>query len=417
MKTHLFSFVVAVLLSTSLSFANRVYIIGDATPGGWSLDSALLMEPTSNGIFEWVGDLKNGSLKFITHHDWIPSYGPQVNNDSLSFGNVNLTLRTSYEDPDNAFTVAAGRYFLTLNLSGDIPQLIIANGKDIENKGISNYHPEILYAIGSATTANWTLSNAIAVPETSCNSGIYRSNITLCSGELKFLNQKDWGNGYGATNTGSLVQGSGEYALAKLDENDRKYTIDLLDSVEYSMEINIITGILSLKANGEEPITYPNTLYMIGPALGGWDWTTNCQEMTNTGEGIFTWTGTLLEGELKFFIEKDFSATAYGAISAGTIMEANGEYDIIKLSVNDNKFIAPSATVTLNVDLKQMKLTSIQETSTAFDHIEAEEKIMVYDLMGMLHICTNTNNLYLNTLQPGIYIINNGTQTKKVIIK
>ena len=40
MKTHLFSFLFVALIATSSSFANNLSLIGDATPGGWSLDSA-----------------------------------------------------------------------------------------------------------------------------------------------------------------------------------------------------------------------------------------------------------------------------------------------------------------------------------------------------------------------------------------
>ena len=67
MKTHLLSFVFVALIATSSSFANNLSLIGDATPGGWSLDSAIVMKPVADGIYEFVGDLKDGSLKFACY--------------------------------------------------------------------------------------------------------------------------------------------------------------------------------------------------------------------------------------------------------------------------------------------------------------------------------------------------------------
>ena len=71
MKTHLLSFVFVALIATSSSFANNLSLIGDATPGGWSLDSAIVMKPVADGIYEFVGDLKDGSLKFVVQHDFV----------------------------------------------------------------------------------------------------------------------------------------------------------------------------------------------------------------------------------------------------------------------------------------------------------------------------------------------------------
>ena len=62
MKTHFLSLVLTVMLAVVPCFANRIYLIGDATPGGWSLDNASLMVPAADGVYEWVGDLNAGAL-------------------------------------------------------------------------------------------------------------------------------------------------------------------------------------------------------------------------------------------------------------------------------------------------------------------------------------------------------------------
>ena len=186
MKTHLLSFVFVALIATSSSFANNLSLIGDATPGGWSLDSAIVMKPVADGIYEFVGDLKDGSLKFVVQHDFVPSYGPQTNGDLLEFGIVELTYRASYEEPDNAFSVKAGRYALTLDMSDTVAKLAVSDGTGLPNKWYVEY-PDTIYAVGNATQAGWSAIDAIAMAETADNSGVYLDTLLLNPGELKFL--------------------------------------------------------------------------------------------------------------------------------------------------------------------------------------------------------------------------------------
>ncbi len=411
MKTHFLTLVLAVMLAVAPCFANRIYLIGDATSGGWSLDNAALMEPTSDGVYEWVGDLNTGALKFVTHHDWLPSYGPAADNTALSIGTVDLVIRSANADPDNKFAVTAGRYALKIDMSGAKPQLTVADGTGMADKGLNTYYPEIIYAIGSATTAGWVVKNAIEMRESAFISGSYEKVLTLNTGELKFLHQKDWGAGYGATLANDPVNGSGVYTIAALDDSDNKFAVTLTDATDYKVTVNAVTSSMTLSY-------YPEHLYIIGPAVGGWSWDDNAKEMTvSEEEGVFTWTGTLSEGEMKFFTEKDFGATAYGATVAGQEIAATGEYNLEKLGAEDKKFIAPAANVTLTVDIKQMKLVSVQNTAEGISMVAEDGIIRIYDMMGMLRITLPANENVTDNLTKGIYIMVKGTETEKIIIR
>lgn len=410
MKTHFLTLVLAVMLAVAPCFANRIYLIGDATSGGWSLDNAALMEPTSDGVYEWVGDLNTGTLKFVTHHDWLPSYGPAVDNTALSIGTVDLVIRSANADPDNKFAVTAGRYALKIDMSGAKPQLTVADGTGMADKGLNTYYPEIIYAIGSATTAGWVVKNAIEMRESAFNSGSYEKVLTLNSGELKFLHQKDWGAGYGATVVNDPVNGAGSYTIAALDDSDKKFAVTMTDATDYKVTVNAVTSSMTLSY-------YPERLYIIGPAVGGWSWDNNAIEMTTSEEGIFTWAGTLSAGEMKFFTERDFGATAYGATVAGQEIAASGVYDLEKLGAEDKKFIAPVADVILTVDLKQMKLRSVPDTVTGISMVADDGIIRIYDMMGMLRITLPANENITDNLTKGIYIMVKGTETEKIIIR
>ena len=417
MKTRLFSLSLIMLAAVQV-FAGRIYLIGDAMSSGWSLDSVPLMEQTGDNVYQWVGNLNDGKLKFLTHKDFVPSYGPKTNNTALTEGTFDLQLRSSDDDPDNKFAVTAGRYALTIDLSGDTPQLTVANGAGLPDKGLSSYYPEAIYAIGSATTAGWLASSAIEMHESACNSGIYNGTLTLSSGELKFLNQKDFGAGYGASVSNDPINGAGVYTLKALDGDDLKFAVTLDKATEFDVTANIVAGSLSLTATGVEPeVVYPANLYIIGPAVGGWSWDNNGQEMTTLEEGVYTWTGKLLAGEMKFFEQPKFEAVAYGATEDGKVMSADGEYDIVKLTDNDNKFIAPADNVTLTVNLKTMKLTSTKDVTSLNDIVLLDGMTDVYDITGLF--ITRIENSYVGScgLKAGIYIFKSAQIIQKVVIR
>ena len=412
MKTQLLSVLVALIVAVP-SFANTISLIGEATPGGWSLDNAVAMKPTADGVFEFVGDLKDGSLKLITQNDFAPSYGPQTNGESLVIGTVELAYRATYADPDNAFAVKAGRYSLVLDLSGEEAKLTVADGTGLADKWYVEY-PDTLYAVGDATMAGWTATEAIALSETADNSGIYVDTLLLKSGELKFLNQKDWGAGYGARVANEPINNAGVYALAALDSKDMKFKVALLQATEFVVEVNVVEGSLTLTALA---ILYPEKLYILGDAVGGWSFDTNAQEMTLVEEGVFTWSGSLVEGEMKFFVDKDFSSSAYGAVTHGTSIAASGEYALELLGGEDKKFVATESQVEMTIDLKEMKMVvEVDTIATAVDMVVVEGGSAVYDIMGRLRMVSD-GDILPSALPAGMYIIKTNNQSKKVILK
>lgn len=412
MKTHLLSFVFVALIATSSSFASNLSLIGDATPGGWSLDSAIVMKPVADGIYEFVGDLKDGSLKFVVQHDFVPSYGPQTNGDLLEFGIIELTYRASYEEPDNAFSVKAGRYALTLDMSDTVAKLAVSDGTGLPDKWYVEY-PDTIYAVGNATQAGWSAIDAIAMAETADNLGVYVDTLLLTPGELKFLCQKDWGAGYGANVAYAPIAGAGEYALMPLDSTDMKFVVAPALSTEYVVSVNLMAGTLTLQTNH---VVYPDTLYILGPAVGGWSWDDNTQIMLSQEEGIYTWQGNVVEGELKFFVEKDFLALAFGATHENTVINDSGEYTLALLGQEDNKFVAPNAQVQMTVNLMEMTLSVVVEVLNALETVTSDDAIMLYDIMGNLRM-VRAEQMSTNALPAGIYIIKTATQSKKIIVK
>ena len=259
MKKVFSIFVIAMVsVTTMMAHPGRLYLIGDATPGGWDLNAAALMQTVSDGVYEWVGDLSNGELKFLETPNWMPSYGPATQGEALASGTM-VKREQELAENDNKYNVAAGRYSLRIDLTGENPQLTVEDGTGMEDKGFSSHYPVAIYPIGDATAAGWSLDNAIELTETAFNSGIYQGQIALHNGELKFLHQRDWGKAYGAKAANAPIADEGAFDIMITDDsNDNKFAVSLAEETTYYVTVNAVTNQLVLSLNN--PSGVENTL-------------------------------------------------------------------------------------------------------------------------------------------------------------
>ena len=259
MKKVFSIFVIAMVsVTTMMAHPGRLYLIGDATPGGWDLNAAALMQTVSDGVYEWVGDLSNGELKFLETPNWMPSYGPATQGEALASGTM-VKREQELQDNDNKYNVSAGRYSLRIDLTGENPQLTVEDGTGMEDKGFSSHYPVAIYPIGDATAAGWSLDNAIELTETAFNSGIYQGQIALHNGELKFLHQRDWGKAYGATAANAPIADEGAFDIMITDDsNDNKFAVSLAEETTYYVTVNAVTNQLVLSLS--DPSGIENTM-------------------------------------------------------------------------------------------------------------------------------------------------------------
>jgi hypothetical protein len=259
MKKVFSLFVIAMVsVTTMMAHPGRLYLIGDATPNGWDLHTAALMLTVEDGVYEWVGDLSAGDLKFLENENWMPSYGPATQGEALASGTM-VKREQELAENDNKYNVAAGRYSLRIDLTGENPQLTVEDGTGMEDKGFSSHYPVAIYPIGDATAAGWSLDNAIELTETAFNSGIYQGQIALHNGELKFLHQRDWGKAYGATAANAPIADEGAFDIMITDDsNDNKFAVSLAEETTYYVTVNAVTNQLILALNA--PSGVENTL-------------------------------------------------------------------------------------------------------------------------------------------------------------
>lgn len=434
MRNKLFFLALAVMTCISAVFADnypaRMYLIGDGAPqNNWDLTAITSMVTTSPGVYTWTGELKDGRMKFIPYPSYEPSYGPtaavtieegksELAQDIVAGESYDMELRVDFTMPDKSCNMTAGRYKLTLDITGETPRLTVEDGTALaDNPTGPITNPGYLYPIGDATEAGWDLNKTAPIAETEFNSGIYTTLIKLKSGSLKFLLRNDWGRMYGATIADQPVNEMGEYTVEYEDgSSDKKFKINYPSTVNYKLTINLNTNTMTI---------YPEKIYIIGPAMTGlendWNFFEEKTMHSTETDGVYSWTGELHNGQMKFFTSNDFGSIAFGATTADVPL-TEGTLDIKRIAGSDDdyKFLVNAGTYTLTLNLSNSKLdvtsnataTNFSETNSLnwyiYDnHITCDgaTHMELYNLNGAKIVSTNSHEININNIPSSIYIL------------
>ncbi|MDP4276832.1 MAG: SusF/SusE family outer membrane protein [Bacteroidota bacterium] len=302
--------------------SSTLYLIGDATPNGWSLDKATKMNPISGeaGGFVWIGDLSTGNFKFLTTNTgWMPSY----NKDATS-GTPKLVYRDADTQPDEQFTIEkTGSYRIAVNLIDLTISITAMKGPKYEK----------IFFVGSFT--NWGFVEMRRDPS---NSYIFRYGAVLNyngGGEFKFATaENSWDNMYHPTIANAPYTHS---EAMQNDNGDYKWNIPQADCGKaYKMALNITEGSESLTMSVFTPY---ETLYLVGDATpSGWS-IDKATAMTKTDDYTQTWTGQLTAGDMKITCDKqgDWMGAWFMAAANGEVPTGSEQYMTFVDKIHDSK--------------------------------------------------------------------------------
>ncbi|MEE1308922.1 MAG: SusF/SusE family outer membrane protein [Bacteroidaceae bacterium] len=125
----LFTFLFAFACFAGLS-AREVYLVGDATPAGWSTDAENLAKTTmtevSADVFEWTGVLtktvspSGEGFKLITQKGWNPAIHPSTPGLVLNEVGSDVVKHAYSGDPDTKWTISeTAEYLLRVTFRSD----------------------------------------------------------------------------------------------------------------------------------------------------------------------------------------------------------------------------------------------------------------------------------------------------------
>ena len=264
-----------------------LYLIGDATPNGWSADNATAMKRTDNGQFTWEGNLRKGTFKFITTlGQFVPSYNKGADGK--------MVLRSSFDEPDEQWEVTEDHFYrVTVNLLTLEMTYVQTDG---EAPRFDN-----LYFVGQPTGWGFVKMQKDPLDPFLFRYGRHFENGN--GGEFKFgTSEGAWENMLKATQPNAPYTDTSMAFIAGYDPDNKWF----LQESETGKAYKICVDIRSDKERMmmREFIPY-EMIYLVGDATPcGWD-LGNATAMTTTDSPyIFTWTGKLGTGELKFSCDK-----------------------------------------------------------------------------------------------------------------
>ena len=272
--------------STYEPVTKTLYIIGDAAPNGWSADNAAEMTRTSNGVFTWQGNMREGDFKFITTlGQFLPSYNKGTDGK--------LVYRDSDDDPDEKFHIdEAYTYKVDVNL---LTGAISWGKSEAETPAYDN-----LYLVGNMT--GWSFE---AMQKDLLDPFLFRMGRYFDQGgEFKFgTSNGSWENMLKATVSNASITDTSMEFVSGFDPDNKWFMKDEEAAKAYKICVDIRKG--KERMMMREFVPY-ECIYLIGSACAaGWD-LSNAVPMNVDASNpyILTWEGGLSAGELKFTCDK-----------------------------------------------------------------------------------------------------------------
>lgn len=174
-----------------------IYLVGDATEGGWDNTKAspIFRDDADAFVYNYTGYLKAGGIKFLGYlGKWAPSWG--------SNGGTGVVFRPTEADPDPAtFSIAtAGYYSVQLDLKNNTYSLA-----PFTETGSTTYAS--IGIIGDFN--NW--ADIVPMTATTQNPHIWSGTATFSSNTaLKFRIAEGWSVNWGTANDTGKLYGKGK---------------------------------------------------------------------------------------------------------------------------------------------------------------------------------------------------------------
>lgn len=270
----------------------RLYLIGDATPGGWTIERAtpMTIDAENKDVFTWEGRLENKDFRFIcqnTSDTWWPGFV----RDTGKEGKAKYFATNPGDENDIKFMIdKPGTYRITINTS---TLDVVINPIKVEEPD-----PE-LYLIGDATDGGWEVTDATPMTYDKASS-TFEWEGRLKGGPIRFVcqNTSFW-PGY-AKDMSAEGNKMKYFKTAPSKDEDKSFDITLPGT--YKITANTSTLDVTIELIEEEK---PDPeLYLIGDATDGdWEITKATQMNYDKSSTTFGWEGTLKKGSFRFICQ------------------------------------------------------------------------------------------------------------------
>ena len=237
--------------------APQVFMIGDATPNGWSLDDAQMFtrDDSNKYLWSWTGTLVSGTFKCGVEKSFDAKFIRPASADvTVSSAGVSANSFVYTKSPDDQWKVTeAGDYTITLDLEKWTIDVKPAKAGDDE------YDPnalktDALYLIGDATPGGWSMDNLTALTRSADNKYVWTWEGKLKAGEMKACLKPD-GNFSGPwvkpAKSGVTISKSGVSDPKFIFGGDPDDKWRVTNEGKYSIQFDVQKWTISVKYLGE----------------------------------------------------------------------------------------------------------------------------------------------------------------------
>lgn len=385
-------------LSGAYNFTEKVDfefigLIGDATPGGWDVDTDLTKDGANPDLWKADIQLTNGSVKFRANHAW-----------DVNWGGTTFPAGTAIPGGDN-IAVTEGTYRVSFNTA-----TLAYNFQKL-----GNY--EKISLIGNAVPGGENWDKDLDLTQSTEDPVIWKGTYELVQGEAKFRANHDWTINWGGPDfpTGTAVQEGANIPVA---------------AGRYKITFNSLTGAYNFEAF----VVYDqiSIVGLNGPA-NSWDVDTYLTISTEndqiwTGKGFILTTAdpAISDNGIKFRANSAWTVnwgnvdhlfpSGIGAQDKGNIWCTAGTWDVVfNTLTGEYVFTASSATH----DILDPSVINVYPNPTARDlnidlsamNINENVSIKVFDMSGKMMMSGDYDSndaisLDVSGLNAGSYFIN-----------
>jgi len=260
---------------------SALYIVGSATPAGWDIANAIpLVQSSTNPMeFRYSGQMSSGNFKFAVSQEgcWCQDF---YTRDPEDVGKMIYNEGGSGDDLQWEME-AGGMFEIVVNVL-DLTITIQEQDLPLFNN---------LWIVGDASESGWNVDTPAAFTQTS-NPFVFTYEGVFTPGNFKIMAGAtgDWcGQWYRPVIDNQVLTATTVEQNSGCDV-DNKWQVTAETAGRYKITLNIATNVIRIQ---------PVEVYLIGSATpNGWSMG-NLTPMTKNGS-IYTWTGNLTEGEMKF---------------------------------------------------------------------------------------------------------------------
>lgn len=377
-------------LFESMVTYETIGIIGDATPGGWEVDTDMTKSANDPNAWSVTITLTDGEVKFRAEDDW-----------PINWGGTDFPSGTAELGGDN-IPVTAGDYLVSFN--SETGEYSFTEIVEYSTVGI----------IGDATPGGWAEDTDFE--KDAENVHLWTARLELLDGEAKFRAEDDWPINWGS---GDFPVGVGVLDGANIP----------ITAGEYIISFNSLTGEYNFKA-----VVEYGTVGLIGKSGPNGDWE-NDVPMEKDADDFNLWTlesvtlttqnPDVTDEGVKFRAENDWAVnwgdvtwpSGIGTAGGPNIATVEGTYGVTFNSSTGEYLFGDPLTSTQDIinpsEIKVFPNPATQVLNINLDAIElnGDVNINVIDMTGKVILqdvrdASQINSINISNLNSGNYLLN-----------